>query len=450
MSTGYILVLAILVLGGVIATVGDRLGTRVGKARLSLFNLRPRNTAVVVTVITGTVISATTLGILILADSQLRTGLFELGKIQSDLATSRKELEEATVEKDQVRRQLDQVKTEQLRLERDKTRTQRQLSTVSKQATKLRTEINRLQTSRQQLIQQREQLIATSQKEISRRNQAITQLQLRSDVEIAKRNQEIARRQQQLRTLEQEQQELETQLAILRQGVRDFRQNPIAIFRGQTLASGVIRANDTNIARQAIEQLLREANRVAILFTQSSTNATQPNQQAVQITIAEVTNLINQITTGQDAYVRIIASGNYVWGETAIRVVADVTPYRVVYRKGDTLATVPLEFNSANRQQLQTQIEKLVELTKLNARQVGYRGDQLQIGDGRLETLIRFVNNLPATSQSIRLRTEAAEPIYTAGVLKIELVAEENNRVILRTDTLPSDTLPQNSANPPG
>ncbi|XGB38754.1 MAG: DUF3084 domain-containing protein [Cyanobacteria bacterium LVE1205-1] len=41
MSTGYVLVFAILVLGGVIATVGDRLGTRVGKARLSLFNLRP-------------------------------------------------------------------------------------------------------------------------------------------------------------------------------------------------------------------------------------------------------------------------------------------------------------------------------------------------------------------------------------------------------------------------
>ena len=41
MTTGYILILATLLLGGVIATVGDRLGTKVGKARLSLFNLRP-------------------------------------------------------------------------------------------------------------------------------------------------------------------------------------------------------------------------------------------------------------------------------------------------------------------------------------------------------------------------------------------------------------------------
>ncbi|NJM85416.1 MAG: DUF3084 domain-containing protein, partial [Leptolyngbyaceae cyanobacterium RM2_2_21] len=35
MTTGYILILAVLILGGVIATVGDRIGMRVGKARLT-------------------------------------------------------------------------------------------------------------------------------------------------------------------------------------------------------------------------------------------------------------------------------------------------------------------------------------------------------------------------------------------------------------------------------
>ncbi|MFM7545406.1 MAG: DUF3084 domain-containing protein [Synechococcales cyanobacterium] len=446
MSTGYVLVFAILVLGGVIATVGDRLGTRVGKARLSLFNLRPRNTAVVVTVITGTVISATTLTILFLADSQLRTGLFELGKIQDDLVASRKELEDSITEKEMVRRQLLQVKSEQKQLERDKTLTQQQLAAVSNQTKQLRTEIHRLQTSRQELVEQREQLIASSQKELSRRNQAIEELQTRSDMEITKRNQEIKRRQEQLRKLEREQQGLEDQLSILRQGILDFRQNPIAIFRGQSLASGVIRAQSETIARQAIEQLLREANRMAILYTQSPANSTgQPTEQLVQITISEVDRLIQQITSGRDSYVRIIAAGNYVWGEGAIRVVADINPYRVLYQKGETLATVPLELKVGDRPQLQLQIEKLVELTKLNARQIGYRGDQLQIGDGRLETLIRFVNNLPTKTQPIQLKSIASESIYTAGLLKIELVAIENNRVLIRTDDLPIDPISKRS-----
>ena len=116
-----------------------------------------------------------------------------------------------------------------------------------------------------------------------------------------------------------------------------------------------------------------------------------------------------------------------------------------MYRKGETLATVPLELKVDDRPQLQLQIEKLVELTKLNARQIGYRGDQLQIGDGRLETLIRFVNNLPTKTQPIQLKSIASESIYTAGLLKIELVAIENNRVLIRTDDLPIDPISKRS-----
>ena len=51
--SGWLLILALLILGGVLSTLGDRLGSRVGKARLSLFNLRPRRTAVLITVLTG-------------------------------------------------------------------------------------------------------------------------------------------------------------------------------------------------------------------------------------------------------------------------------------------------------------------------------------------------------------------------------------------------------------
>lgn len=42
--TGWLLILSLLVLGGVLATLGDRLGSRVGKARLSLLGMRPRRT----------------------------------------------------------------------------------------------------------------------------------------------------------------------------------------------------------------------------------------------------------------------------------------------------------------------------------------------------------------------------------------------------------------------
>jgi uncharacterized protein (DUF3084 family) len=56
--SGWLLILSLLILGGILSTLGDRLGSRVGKARLSLFNMRPRRTAVVITVLTGSLISA--------------------------------------------------------------------------------------------------------------------------------------------------------------------------------------------------------------------------------------------------------------------------------------------------------------------------------------------------------------------------------------------------------
>ena len=90
--TGWLLILSLLVLGGVLSTLGDRLGTRVGKARLSIFKLRPKSTAVLITVFTGSIISAISFAIMVAFNSQLRVGLFELEDIQAEIEDSEKEL----------------------------------------------------------------------------------------------------------------------------------------------------------------------------------------------------------------------------------------------------------------------------------------------------------------------------------------------------------------------
>ena len=90
--SGWLLILALLVLGGILSTLGDRLGSKVGKARLSLFNLRPRKTAVVITALTGALISAISLGLMLLVSERLRVGLFELDQLQERLRQGRQAL----------------------------------------------------------------------------------------------------------------------------------------------------------------------------------------------------------------------------------------------------------------------------------------------------------------------------------------------------------------------
>ncbi len=90
--TGWLLILSLLILGGILSTLGDRLGTRVGKARLSIFKLRPKSTAVLITVFTGSIISAISFTIMVAFNSQLRVGLFELEDIQAKITERENEL----------------------------------------------------------------------------------------------------------------------------------------------------------------------------------------------------------------------------------------------------------------------------------------------------------------------------------------------------------------------
>ncbi len=90
--TGWLLIFLLLIVGGIVSTLGDRLGSRVGKARLSIFKLRPKSTAVLITVFTGSIISAISFAIMVAFNSQLRVGLFELDDIQAKIAERESEL----------------------------------------------------------------------------------------------------------------------------------------------------------------------------------------------------------------------------------------------------------------------------------------------------------------------------------------------------------------------
>ncbi len=90
--TVWLKILLLLILGGILSTLGDRLGTRVGKARLSIFKLRPKSTAVLITVFTGSIISAISFATMLVFDRDLRVGLFQLEDIREKIMESETEL----------------------------------------------------------------------------------------------------------------------------------------------------------------------------------------------------------------------------------------------------------------------------------------------------------------------------------------------------------------------
>jgi hypothetical protein len=75
----------VLVLAGIVAYVGDRVGHQVGRRRLSLFGIRPRYTSTIVAIATGMLIAlVVTLGA-IFASQQVKTAFFKMNSINEQI-----------------------------------------------------------------------------------------------------------------------------------------------------------------------------------------------------------------------------------------------------------------------------------------------------------------------------------------------------------------------------
>jgi len=90
---GVRLILILAVIGGIIAYLGDRIGMRVGRRRLTLFGLRPKHTSVLITILTGILIVAVSLAVLSIASEDVRTALFRMRELQEALQTTRMQYE---------------------------------------------------------------------------------------------------------------------------------------------------------------------------------------------------------------------------------------------------------------------------------------------------------------------------------------------------------------------
>ena len=117
--SGWLLIIFLLLLGGLISTFGDLVGTKIGKARFSILKLRPKRTATLITIITGSLISASSLSLMILVNRQLRVGLFRLGDLQKKLQESRQVLIPLKEEREKLENKIENKERELKRLERN-------------------------------------------------------------------------------------------------------------------------------------------------------------------------------------------------------------------------------------------------------------------------------------------------------------------------------------------
>src|SRR5579864_817467 len=82
----FLTIVGIVVVAGVIAYIGDRVGHLVGRRRMTLFGLRPRYTSTLFAIGFGMIIALLVVGVLLLVSQDARQALFSIAKLNEQIA----------------------------------------------------------------------------------------------------------------------------------------------------------------------------------------------------------------------------------------------------------------------------------------------------------------------------------------------------------------------------
>jgi uncharacterized protein (DUF3084 family) len=414
--SGWLLILALLVLGGILATLGDRLGSRVGKARLSLFNLRPRDTAVVITALTGALISAISLGLMLLVSERLRVGLFELDQIQARLRDSRSSLAQSQASLKQSQAALVESRRELTRSrlvvqEAEKGRSlalrsrqeaisqreavQRELALAQTRVSSLRQELQPLQRQRLQLEAERGRL----SREVRRRDQ-----------EIRRNEQELGRVRQRIAAGAEELKQLETNVIALRRG-------EVVIASGQPLATVRVKMQRSTQAREVIDGLLQQANQVAFQLLLPGQPA---NRQILLVPRSDVERLATMLQPGKTWVVTIRSAANVLRGEGRVVAFPDLRPNRPVVRQGEVLARTALEAEERSLEEIRSRLNLLLAAAFAQAQRQGTLAEGLQVDGSSFNALSRTLAERPP-GQAVNLEAVAMANADTPDPIMVEL-----------------------------
>ena len=147
----FILISTLIIISGLIAFVGDWVGLKVGKKRVTIFSLRPHYTAIFITIITGILITVITITILTITSSDVKTALFDMDVLKEKLDYLSQEVEVRNIQLTTAQKNLQETSIQLQEME-DK---YQKLSSDIKEKTD---QLEELLLIREKLIEEKEKL----------------------------------------------------------------------------------------------------------------------------------------------------------------------------------------------------------------------------------------------------------------------------------------------------
>lgn len=374
---GLRLILVMAAIGGLIAYIADKLGRKIGRARMSVFGLRPKYTSILLTVLTGILISVVTIGIMAAASQSARTALFGMEKLQKDMQALEKGKQDADEElkaKNAVIAQLDE-----------------KIQQSSRQNDEMEANLKNL--NERYIVQQNEVVSLTESKD-----------QLTGEVK-----------------------KLEGMTEALTKGLTNVRGGTIFYLAGEVVYAGVLQgglSHDENEGQLA--WFMKSANNSVL----SSIGIEQDQEKPVQIvwlTAEEWESAVKKLDEGKgNMLVRVRTLGNIVLGEPVVCNL-EIDENQLIYAVGDLILSETVDLKKAN---IGADMILMNFLSAVNHATVeaGVKSDPItgKVGNINAATVMEKSEEMKKLGGRIKLSAYADGEITTAGPVKVKLEVKDD------------------------
>ncbi len=426
--SGILLIITLVLISGLVAYVGDIVGRRMGRRRLSLFGLRPRHTAIVISVISGMLITIMTLAVAMTASRDVREGLLrvvEMRQRQADLNAQIAKLDKSMVKLERTRDEAER-ELEQRRRERDQAREE------------LKAAVADLATTKKELAAAETRLKLTEMA-VKRTEAAARRLAAASVNAAHEKNQ-----------LQQDVENLRVQLAG---GIAMERATPVLFGAGQPLDWRLIDGNrpasairqdldsfvaklDAQVKRIGAKPLPGEKLTVIIRKPVLQRPAGRTGSQNVEWFLQDqvldaLADGIHETSGG--VIVRAFSVFNTHAGEP-VRTDFELFRNRLIFHRGDVLAQERLDGGEPEPALMGALLRLLREQVNAKARSNNIMpkaaaadsdvigATQETVGEMTIEELFATVDRLRAIGGPARVSAVASSDTWTIGPLKVDLV----------------------------
>lgn len=407
---GVVLIAVLAIMGGLIAYIGDKLGSKVGKRKLTLFGLRPKHTSILVTIITGITIAAATLGVMALASQDVRTALFGMEALKAELSSLAQEVAAKNGELDASRTELEIKTKEYSALTAKIDETANKLAKVTGELASVSAERDRTAAA----LETVQADFAMARGDLSKARQDIQTLQATKD-ELDSRVTSLNESRNQLQT---DVDRLEDQTNKLKQGIQIVREGVVIYRAGEVLSTSVVKSGQSLADTQNALAAVIDRTNQGIL---NKLNVSNKDLDVLWISQADFDQTAAVIAASpENVIVRISSSGNTIYGEPVIGQIS-LFPNRLVYSSGEVVYSQTFDVVNADK----AEDAVLSFLQKVNAQAInrGMLPDPLQgtVGVMSGTQLFETINKVKRYGGVVELSAVTKGDMYTAGPLRIEI-----------------------------